>query len=338
MKSTNPRHLNWPKLGRKLLIWFVVLGLALVATVQIAAHYREARAARTHPPIGQMLDVNGTQVHAVVMGQGPDLVLIHGAGGNVRDFTFDFAERLTDRYRVILFDRPGLGWTGLPDDAANGAWASQGTPPQTQAALLQGAADQLGVRNPVVLGHSFGGSVALAWALARPDDTAAVVMVAGVAQPWPGDLGPFYTVLGAPWGGALVVPLITAFTPRPYVKDRIDSIFAPQTAPQGYADYIGAGLSMRRTTLRANVRQVNTLRPHMVAMKPQFPTLTMPMEIVHGDADDTVPLAVHSIPLSQQVPGAHLTVLPGVGHMPHHVDPQAVVDAIDRAAQRAGLR
>lgn len=51
----------------------------MVVTVQIAAGYREARAARTHPPIGQMLDVNGTQVQAMVMGQGPDLVLIHGA-------------------------------------------------------------------------------------------------------------------------------------------------------------------------------------------------------------------------------------------------------------------
>lgn len=338
MKSTSPRRSIWPKLGHKALIWIALLGLVFVATVQIAAYLRETRAEVTHPPLGQILDVNGTEVHALVMGEGPDLVMIHGAGGNMRDFTFDFAERLTDRYRVILLDRPGLGWTALPPDASNGAWASEGTAPQVQAALLQGAADQLGVSNPIVLGHSFGGSVALAWALARPDDTAAVVMVAGVAQPWPGDLGPFYTVLGSPWGGALAVPLITAFTPRAYVKVSIDSIFAPQAAPQTYADYIGASLSMRRVTLRANVRQVNTLRPHMVAMKPEFPTLSMPFEIIHGDADDTVPLHVHAVPLSQQVPNANLTVLPGVGHMPHHVDPQAVADAIDRAAQRAGLR
>lgn len=338
MKSTNPRLSIWPKLGRRALIWIAVLGLACVATVQIAAYMREARAERTHPPIGQILVVNGTKVHAVVMGQGPDLVLIHGAGGNLRDFTLGFASRLTDRYRVILFDRPGLGWTELPYDASNGAWASEGTSPQVQATLLQGAADQLGVSNPVVLGHSFGGSVAMAWALARPDDTAAVVMVAGVAQPWPGDLGPFYTVLGSTSGGALAVPLITALTPRSYVKDSIDSIFAPQSAPQDYADHIGAGLSMRRVTLRANVRQVNTLRPHMVAIKPQLSELTMPFEIIHGDADDTVPLEIHAIPLSQQVPSANLTVMPGVGHMPHHVDPQAVVDAIDRAATRAGLR
>ena len=66
--------------------------------------------------------------------------------------------------------------------------------------------------------------------------------------------------------------------------------------------------------------------------------LRMPVEIVHGDADETVPLEVHSIPLSKQLRRANLTVLDGVGHMPHHVRPEATVAAIDRAAARAGLR
>jgi pimeloyl-ACP methyl ester carboxylesterase len=38
------------------------------------------------------------------------------------------------------------------------------------------------------------------------------------------------------------------------------------------------------------------------------------------------------------MPPRRLTILPGVGHMPHHADPEAVVAAIDRAAARAGLR
>ena len=64
----------------------------------------------------------------------------------------------------------------------------------------------------------------------------------------------------------------------------------------------------------------------------------MPIEIVHGDADDTVYLDVHSGRMARELPNAHLTVLPGIGHMPHHADPQAIVDAIDRAATRAGIR
>jgi len=53
---------------------------------------------------------------------------------------------------------------------------------------------------------------------------------------------------------------------------------------------------------------------------------------VHGTADTIVPLVIHSQPLSGLLPQAHLTVLPGVGHMPHHARMQVVLDAIDRAA------
>ncbi len=91
-------------------------------------------------------------------------------------------------------------------------------------------------------------------------------------------------------------------------------------------------------TFRENARQVNTLRPQVVAMAARYDALTLPIEIVHGDADTTVPLDIHSGPLARRLANARLTVLPGVGHMPHHADPDAVVAAIDRAAERAGLR
>jgi len=90
--------------------------------------------------------------------------------------------------------------------------------------------------------------------------------------------------------------------------------------------------------MRANAQQVNNLYPHIVKMSKQYSGLSMPLEIVHGDADTIVPLSVHSEPLSRQVPGANLTVLEGIGHMPQHVAAGEVEDAIDRAAARAGLR
>jgi pimeloyl-ACP methyl ester carboxylesterase len=83
---------------------------------------------------------------------------------------------------------------------------------------------------------------------------------------------------------------------------------------------------------------MSALKSELALMVPRYGSLTLPVEIVHGDADTVVPLAIHSALLVDQIPGAVLTVLPGVGHMPHHSAPQAVLDAIDRAAVRAGLR
>ncbi len=316
--------------------------LALTGCAGIVDHRadrREAEAEAQYPPEGRIITLeDGRRVHAVTKGQGPDLILLHGASGNTRDFTFAFMDRLTDRYRVTAFDRPGLGWTDRAAPSLAGPFDKRAESPLQQAAMLQEAADAIGIADPVVLGHSYGGSVALAWGLLRPGETSALVVLAGASNPWPGGLGPYYTFTASSLGGAVVVPLITAFAPLNRAEDAVESIFAPQPVPEGYVDYVGAGLTLRRETLRANARQVNSLRPHVAEMSENYDRLPMPVEIVHGTADTIVPLAIHSEPLSRQIPEANLTRLDGVGHMPHHSAPEAVVDAIDRAASRAGLR
>jgi pimeloyl-ACP methyl ester carboxylesterase len=319
------------------MLWVLLGLLVCVALVQWRAASREAQINTAFPPTGEIVSVDGVPVHYRIMGQGPDLVLLHGASGNLNDFTMGFTDRLTDHYRVILFDRPGLGWTGRPD-GYGGAFSVREESPAVQAAFLQKAADQIGVRNPIVMGHSFGGIVALAWAQNRPRDTAALVLVAGVAEPWPGKLNWTYRVLGSWLGNALLAPLVSAFLPDSYIAGSVNSIFAPQKPPAGYADHIGAPLSIRRSTLRANAHQVNALRPHVVEMQKSYADLTLPIEMVHGDVDTIVPVDIHAEVLVQDVPNGALKVLPGIGHMPHHAARQEVVDAIDRAAVRAGLR
>lgn len=305
--------------------------------VENRAEDREAAAEAAYPPEGRFVDVGeGRRVHAVVRGSGPDLVLIHGASGNTRDFTFSFVERLTDRYRVIVLDRPGHGYTDRVGPDYGGAFDTDAESPAEQAEMLHEATMRLGATRPIVLGHSYGGAVAMAWGLEF--DPAALVIVAGATQPWQGGLGALYDINSSAIGGATVVPLITAFATDEQADGVLRSIFEPQPVPEGYAEYVGVGLSVRRESLRANARQVSSLKPHLRAMSQRYPSLDMPVEIVHGTADEVVGPAIHSVPLSRQIEGANLELLEGVGHMPHHAAPDAVIAAVDRAARRAGLR
>ena len=289
---------------------------------------RAARAVKAHPPEGQLLTVNGLTVHAVVRGRGPDLVLIHGASGSSRDFTFSFLDRLTADFRVICFDRPGLGHsTPLPGGDASIAG---------QIKVLKAAADQLGVTRPLLVGQSYGGTVAMAWALDHP--AAALVTLVAPSLPWTGDLGLWYRLTSTPLRRAFLVPFAAAWVPEFFVQSQIDEVFAPDHAPPGYLRHLGMDLTLRHSQLVANVNQINSLREQIVAMEPRYSSLTLPIEMVHGDQDTIVPLSIHSGPLAPRLPTANLTVIPGAGHMPHHTHPQVVLDAIHRAAARAGLR
>jgi len=313
------------------------LALSLLAAALLAggvvvdrkAAAREAMANAAFPPEGQLLNVDGQTVHAFVTGSGPDLILLHGASGNLRDFTFSLTAALAPDYRVIAFDRPGLGWT---------ASITGGDSPAAQATLLRAAARQLGVTNPIVLGHSYGGAVAMAWALQAPDDTAALVLVSAATMPWEGNIWWLHNVMGNTFGGHSVVPLVTAFAGMKTAEDATRSIFAPDPMPDGYLAHLGADLTMRRPTLRANSGQVAGLKPHIIDMAAGYAALQLPVELIHGDTDTIVPLAVHAARLVNILPDARLTVLPGTGHMPHHSNQADVIAATHRAAARAGLR
>jgi pimeloyl-ACP methyl ester carboxylesterase len=115
------------------------------------------------------------------------------------------------------------------------------------------------------------------------------------------------------------------------------AIFEPDPVPPGYAKHFGPGLTLRRRSIRANARQVNSLRPAILEQSAHYATLPMPLEIVHGEADIIVPPTIHSVPPSRIVPGANLTILRGIGHMPHHAVPEEVVAAVHRARLRAGI-
>ncbi|MCO8146052.1 alpha/beta hydrolase [Rhodovulum tesquicola] len=284
------------------------------------------RAAQLYPPTGQLMRVRGRIVHARDEGRGPAVILIHGASANLRDFTFSLSGRLARRYRVVAFDRPGLGHSQTLNN--------RGETPAEQAAQLDAAAAMLGIRRAIIVGHSYGAAVAMAWALNHPDRAAGVVTLAGVTMPWPGELPRFYTVASSGLGSAMVSALVT----RARAEGAVERFFAPQRPPAGYIDHVGIELALRPETLRTSARQVDILKPQLEAMNDRYPDLRLPVEILHGTADNAVSIDFHSRALAPRLRTGRLTELPGIGHMPHHAAPAATLAAIDRAAARAGLR
>lgn len=313
------------------LVLSILLILALFAcATMIRVEQRRLAAYHDYPPEGQFVTVDGHPVHYVQMGEGPDLVLIHGASGSTRDWTFDIAEPLAQKYRVTIFDRPGLGYT--PPLARSGVTVTE------QTDLLVAASRALGVENPVVAGQSFGGALVMNWAVNHPDYMAAAVSIAGATHPWEGDLDSFYALLAKPVIGPIMGHLISAWLPKDYLAARINSVFEPNDPLPGYSDYIGGGIILLPENFIANAQQRHELRAMLREQSQRYGEVSLPVEVIHGTADTTVGLFVHSEPLVNEVQDGNLTVLEGVGHMPHHIEMDETIAAIDRAALRAGVK
>lgn len=318
-------------------ILFDFLTLAFVAGVlAVATSFGVSRLETAHPPTGQFLEVQGVRLHVAVLGQhqdqgspgaDPAIVLIHGASGNLEDMRLALGERLALSHRVVLVDRPGHGWSSRPqsDDYAS---------PARQAELIVGALDQLGIRRAIVIGHSWGGAFATAFALAFPDRTAGLVLLAAVTHPWPANPGWYNKLASFPFIGPLF--LHTCVYPLGLLLvDRFSrKVFEPQTAPADYVRRAAIRLVLRPKTFYSNARDLSLLESFVAAQVPRYVDLRVPTIIITGDCDTMVSPQINARALAATLPSAKLLLLKNVGHMPHHAAPEVVAAAIDELAGR----
>lgn len=277
------------------------------------------------PPIGRFLTVNGRQVHYARRGDtgAVPVVLIHGASGNICDWEMSILPGLAERREVIAFDRPGFGYSA--------ALADHGWRLTDQIAHLRDALGLLGVNRYVLAGHSYGGSLAMRWALDHPDEVAGLALISAPVMDWGGGgIGAHYRLGGRPVVGDVLAQAARFLTSSEFLRKTTASVFAPQAMPLDYVERGGVALALRPSTFRVNSVMMLRLYRQMAEQATRNPELRVPVEIVHGQSDTIVPAFVHAEPLSKMHPRAGLTLMPEVGHMPHHADPGAVIAAIER--------
>lgn len=278
-----------------------------------------------YPPLGQIFEIGGQKVHATDQGAGQPVIMIHGASGNVRDFTFDLTDPISQRYRAIAMDRPGFGYSTRSDEPE--AWR-----PAAQAAQLRAAAKAMGAEKPILIGHSWGASVALAWALDAPDEVSGVVAASGAMMPW-GTLANVANSLG--FNELIVGYYNRSMTRRAEtggIEDFINRAFRPQSPPPGYVDYIGGELAIRDKTVQANGADLANTQPALRELSARYSDLQVPLEVMHGDRDWLLGFDQHAEGIAKVAPNVRVSRLPGVGHMAHHARPDVLIEAIDRIA------
>ena len=313
----------------------IALGILLVAVALFLWSHLKAQAfERAFPPQGAFADTACGRLHFTrrdpAGAPAATVVLIHGASGNNADMMAPLGDALAARgFRVFAVDRPGHGYSErLRADAPS---------PAAQARAIRAGLEASGVDRAIVVGHSWAGSVATAFALDHADFTQGIVLLAPVTHPWPRGVRWYYRLASKPVAGWLFAHALLVPAGLSSLQGALAGVFTPQPVPQGYAEKTGAVLALRPKVFRANAEDVADLRGHLDKQAPRIPAIAMPVAILSGDRDAVVLTERHSYGCAREIAGATLEILPGVGHSPHWAAPERTIEAIAALAARTKI-
>ena len=306
---------------------YVVAAAATAGALAISAlvNRRLAKNAENdNPPAGQFLEVNGVRLHYVERGSGPPLVLLHGNGSMIQDFeSSGLIDLAAKNYRVIVFDRPGFGHSDRP---RNVVWT-----PAAQAELINSALQRLGVSHAIVLGHSWGASVAVALALKYPKLVQGLVLASGYYY---ATLRPDVVAVSAP-----AVPLVgdvLRYTIAPIVSRvmwplLMAKIFGPRSAPKKFEGF-PKEIALRPSQIRASAAESALMIPGAVEFQDRYANLKMPVSIIAGEEDRLINIDEQSHRLHGNIAQSKFHRVRGAGHMVHQTATGSVMSAIDQVS------
>ena len=294
--------MNWSPAFRVLIV--VGLGLA-------AKHWLES--VRVEPPKNALrIRVDGR--HLYVVDDGPRearaIVLLHGSAGSCWSFE-PLVPYLKDRYRVVVPERPGQGWSDRPRSYRLADMSE----------TVYRALSLLGVVRPILVGVSYGGGVAMRIAADHPEFPSGLILLAsdgpgltveGHSQETAMRLG--RTLLALPLVGPLlawtVVPPLLRFFFEQGLRDKFGPDLGqlpPEYLPRAKAIYSRPGIILAAT------REWSHEEPDLRELEPALSSIAVPTLVVRAELDRFVASGVGEA-TAAAIPGSRLTDLAGAPH------------------------
>jgi pimeloyl-ACP methyl ester carboxylesterase len=297
-------------------------------TGRLKQRYIASRVAHQHPQAqSRFITVDEARLHFVIKGSGRPVVLIHGNPGSCQDWTRLYGP-LAKRFCGFAFDRPGHGHSDRPNHRPITV--------DIQAQMLHAALRELNVEQPILVGHSWGGSLALAYAIEFQKEISGMVLLAPAA--YESDDGvSFLTKLPAlPVIGDLINFIFTPLLGASVVREDLQKAFSPDPVPKHYLRHVLSEWTRPKKVKWYSIDDT-LLNTSLPAFTDRYGDIRVPVVIITGDSDLIVPAGENAHRLYQALPHAELVVLEKTGHQIPFTRPEAVVNAIDRIAVKTAL-
>ena len=270
-------------------------------------------------PKEHYINIENTRVRYVESGAGPDVVLIHGNAGSVDDFDFQSLGQLCRNYRVIAVDRPGHGKSDRP----NGSDATL----QFQTHLLHDTLSQLGITRPVLVGHSWGGSLALTYAVEYPKELSAIVLLAPAAYADGGPDQVLRAVLKTPLIGDVSLTVVRTLLGQHLLRKELRKAFYPDSVPDEYLRHASASW-LSHKQMRAILEDEYGLDKELEKVSKHYSEISVPVVIVTGDHDKVVSAKDNAFRLETSISQSKLIELKNTGHQVPQTHPESIYNAL----------
>ena len=306
---------------------FVVIALLAVSLggLVIFTAVTARRVEKALPPRGRFIEVAGARIHYLDKGSGPAIVILHGLGGQMGNFTCALLERLTDEFRVILMDRPGSGYSNRAPGATGRL--------TEQAATVAEFIRKLGLEQPLLVGHSLGGAIALGVALDHPEVVKGLALVAPVTH-LPKHVPAPFRALDIKSNYLRWLVAWTVATPIGIRRGKavLDAIFSPELAPADFPTRAGGILGLRPRSFFNTSSDMRAVNLDLWAMVGRYSSLRLPVRILYGTSDEVLDHRVHGEAMTAKSSMVSLELVKG-GHMLPITAPDLTAEFIKAAAR-----
>ncbi len=260
---------------------------------------------------------SGLRIHYQQVGEGPDLVMVHGLTGNLAVWHLRIVPELSERFRVLTYDLRGHGHSDTPPS---------GYTADAMAEDLLGLLDALEIERPLIAGHSYGADIALYHALRQPQRVREVIAIEAALPALEDSRRPDGWVGWSYWARALE----EAGHPVPPEKrsDMRYMIRATIDLPKQWGPLKGLPRNPKpllrlvdETTLAQDYRQVGTLTLDRIA------SIQTPVVLIYTERSAFIDTFEF---LSEHLPNVHAVLMPRTewGHFGPMEQPELVAREI----------
>ena len=268
----------------------------------------------------QFVDILNQKIRIHQVGYGQTVLLIHGLPGCIEDWE-TIMPKLSKRFHVIAYDRPGHGLSSANDLKYN---------LDHNVNIAFALIHKLKLNNPIIVGHSYGGSIVLAMAVRNTPNIKAFISVSPITST---ERKPnlLFKILKIP----LIGPTLRFFMKlcgQNIIKKGMNIAFDPnqKNMPNDFIEKRCMIISLPNNIVTA-AREEMAICQDLLNLTPLYGNIKKPFFIIHGESDKVVHFN-DVIALHENVPGSKLILFKETGHMVQYARPTELMKVIEEVS------